>query len=65
MLPEQIVLSSAIVPPTEGWSTVIVTTEESSAGQVPFLTTALNFVVAVNAPEVYEVKPSVLSISTH
>ena len=52
VLPEQMVGPPATDPATVVGSRVIVETTEFAAAQLPLLTTALNCVVAVKAPDV-------------
>jgi hypothetical protein len=52
VLPEHTLAAPVTVPPTEVGSTVTVVVFELAAVQVPLCTTALNWVVWVNAPEV-------------
>ena len=52
VLPEQMVVPPATLPPTEVGLTVTVVADELAALQTPLVTTALNWVVCVNAPEV-------------
>jgi len=52
VLPEQMVVPPVTVPPTEVGSTVTVVAAEFAKLQTPLVTTALNWVVCVKAPEV-------------
>ena len=49
-------------PPTVKGLTVTVVAVEFAASQTPLLTTALNWVVAVNTPEVYVATVFVISV---
>ena len=52
VLPEQMVDPPVTEPPTEVGSTVTVVSAEIAKLQTPLVTTALNWVVCVKAPEV-------------
>jgi len=52
VLPEQMVVPPVTDPPTEVGSTVTVVATELARLQTPLVTTALNWVVCVSAPEV-------------
>ena len=52
VLPEQMVVPPATPPPTEVGFTVTVVADELAELHTPLVTTALNWVVCVKAPEV-------------
>lgn len=62
VLPEQIVVPPVAVPPTDDWTTVAVVGEEFTIPQPIVWTTALNWVVSDNAPEVKVAETFTISI---